>query len=272
MSRPRTSLPERRAEAAYAPAVPAPLSPSIELNERLTRLCTLAQGSPYVFSSPLVSQFRQAFHYHVPRFVYFGPYTSDQSLRLAIHAGFDSADLRGTLALLHFVERLALTAELGQGLDLSVFPLVNVTGLLTQKGQSLTDRSWTEPGVPEIDLLARDVRSRGYHGFVRIETIPGDDDALTVRLRGNFAEGLGEELLDSADLAPWSVRWTADAYGTVPADGPLALSDDLPFAPFELTLGLPAAWSPELHREATTLFLKKFIQRHLAYLAYGQHL
>ena len=272
MGRPRTSLPERRAEAAYAQAVPAPLSPSIELNERLTRLYTLAQGSPYVFSSPLVQQFRQAFHYHVPRFVYFGPHTSDQSLRLAIHAGFDSSDLRGTLALLHFVERLALTAELGQGLDLSVFPLVNVTGLLTQNGHSLSDRSWTEPGVPEIDLLARDVRSRGYHGFVRIETIPGDDDAITVRLRGNFAEGLGEELLDSADLAPWSVRWTADSFGTVPADGPLALSDDLPFAPFELTLGLPDAWSPELHREVTTLFLKKFIKRHLAYLAYGQHL
>jgi hypothetical protein len=272
MSSPRTSLISRRAEAAYAPAIHAPLSPSIEFNERLTRLYALAQGSPYVFSSPLVPLFRHAFHYHVPRFVYFGPHTSDHSLRLAIHAGFDSADLRGTLALLHFVERLALTAELGHGLDLSVFPLVDVNGLLGQTSQALAERSWTEPGVPEIDLLARDVRSRAYHGFIRIETTPGDDDAVTVRLRGQFAEGLGVELLDSADLAPWSVRWTADAFGTAPTDGPLALSDDLPYAPFELTLGLPAAWSAELHREAVTAILKKFIQRHLAYLAYGQHL
>ena len=56
--------------------------------------------------------------------------------------------------------------------------------------------------MPEIDLLARDVCSRAYHGFVRIETIPGDEEVITVRLRCNFAEGVGEELLDSADLAP----------------------------------------------------------------------
>ena len=272
MSSLRTSLITRRADATYTPAPLAPLSPSIEFNERLTRLYALAQGSPYVFASPLVPFYRQAFHYHIPRFVYFGPYTSDHSLRLAIHAGFDSADLRGTLALLHFVERLALTAELGHGLDLSVFPLVDITGLLTHNSQALADHSWTAPGVPELDLLARDVRSRAYHGFVRIETTPGDDDAITVRLRGNFAEGLGVELLDSADLSPWSVRWTAEPFGTVVADGPLVLSDDLPFAPFELTLWIPAAWSAELHREAVTAVLKKFIQRNLAYLAYGQHL
>jgi len=268
----RTSLLVRRATAAYTPAPVAPLSPSIEFNQRLTSLYALAHRSQYVFASPLGPFYREARHYHVPRFVYFGPHTSDESLRLAFHAGFDSADLRGTLALLHFVERLALTPDLGQGLNLSFFPLADVTGLLRGRSQNLAALSWAEPGAPELALLAGDARSRAYHGFVRIESTPADDDVITVRLRGRFTEALGVELLDSDDLAPWSVRWEGAPPAAQPTDGPLALSDDLPFAPFELTLGLPSAWSVELHREATTAILKKFIQRYRGFQAYAQHL
>ncbi len=268
----RTSLPVRRAAAAYSPAPVAPLSPSIEFNERLTSLYALAQRSQYIFASPLGPFYRQARHYHVPRFVYFGPHTSDESLRLAFHTGFDARDLRGTLALLHLVERLALTPDLGQGLNLSFFPLADVTGLLLHDTQDLAASSWIAPGVPELALLAADVRSRGYHGFVRIETTAADDDVITVRLRGHSADTLGVELLNSDDIAPWSVRWQADPVDQTPTDGPLSLSEDLPFQPFELTVGLPAAWSVELHREAATTLLKNFILRYRGFQAYAQHL
>ena len=68
----RTSPIARRVtEAAYAPVAPAPFSPSIEFNERLTSLYALAQRSRYVFASPLGPFYRDARHYHVPRFVYF---------------------------------------------------------------------------------------------------------------------------------------------------------------------------------------------------------
>jgi hypothetical protein len=50
------------------------------------------------------------------------------------------------------------------------------------------------------------------------------------------------------------------------------LNDDLPFPPFELTLGLPAAWSPEQHQSAATTILKRFIVRYRGLHAYGQHI
>ncbi len=261
-----------RFDAAYSPAAVAPLSPSIEFNDRLTSLYALAQRSRYVFASPLGPFYRKARHYHVPRFVYFGPHTSDESLRLAFHAGFDSADLRGTLALLHFVERLALTPDLGQGLNLSFFPLADITGLLRGESQQLAGHSWIDPKVSELELLAGDVRSRAYHGFVRIESTDSDDDVISIRLRGHSADALGLELLSSHDIAPWDVRWESGPVDTAPADGPLSLSDDLPFRPFELTIGLPSAWSVELHREAVTTILKNFIQRYRGFHAYAQHL
>jgi hypothetical protein len=262
----------RITEAAYAPAVVAPLSPSIEFNERLTSLYALAQRSRYVFASPLGPFYRDARHYHVPRFVYFGPHTSDESLRLAFHAGFASADLRGTLALLHFIERLALTPDLGQGLNLSFFPIADITGLLLNESQNLADRSWQSPASPELKLLSLDARSRGYHGFIRIESADTTDDVITIRLRGHSADALGLELLSSHDIAPWDVRWESDPIDTTPFDGPLSLSDDLPFQPFELALGIPSSWSVELHREVVTTILKNFIQRYRGFHAYAQHL
>jgi len=261
-----------RLDGTYKAAPVASLSPSIEFNERLTSVYALAHQSDYVFASPLGLFYQHARHAHVPRFVYFGPHTSDESLRLAFHAGFDARDLRGTLALLHLVERLALTPDLGQGLNLSFFPLADITGLLRNETRELAAASWIAPDAPELVLLAGDARSRGYHGFVRIETTTTDDDVITVRLRGHSADTLGVELLSSDDTAPWPVRWEAGSITDVPADGPISLSDDLPFQPFELTVGLPRAWSVEQYREAATTILKNFIVRYRGLHAYAQHL
>jgi len=255
---------------ALAPA--GPLSPSIEFNERLTALYALSHRSQYIFASPLGPFYRQARHYHLPRFVYFGPNTSDESLRLAFYAGFDAGDLRGTLALLHFVERLALDPRLALGLNLSFFPLANVTGLLHPGSEDLSDASWAHPPAPEIDLLAKDARGRGYYGFVRVEAAPADDDTVTVRLRGQAGETVGVEIVSSEDVEPWAVRWLPEPPENAVADGPLSLADDLPFQPFELTLRLPSAWTAEMHREATASILSRFLLRYRGFHAYGRHI
>jgi hypothetical protein len=256
----------------HALAPSAPLSPSLEFNERLTALYALSQHSRYVFASPLGPFYRRARHYHLPRFVHFGPHTSDESLRLAFYAGFDASNLRGTLILLHFVERLALTPDLGQGLNLSFFPVADVTGLLHDDTRDLASASWNHPESPELDLLAKDARGRGYHGFVRLETTTDDDDVIGIRLRGQPVGALGVEIISSEDVEPWPVRWEAEAVSAVITDGPLSLVDDLPVQPFELTLRLPAAWSFETQREAATSILRGIILRYRGFHAYGQHL
>jgi len=67
------------------------------------------------------------------------------------------------------------------------------------------------------------------------------------------------------------VRWESSSLAPV-TDGPLTVADDLAFQPFELTLRLPAAWSPELTREAAASILKRFVLRYRGFMAYGQHL
>jgi hypothetical protein len=137
----------------------------------------------------------------------------------------------------------------------------------------LAQADWRHSGASEIQLLGRDARSRGYHGFIRLESTSAD--IISVRLRGapeSEVEASGVELVSSEDFLPWQVRWEADALATEVQDGPLTLSDDLPFRAFELTINLPRNWTDELLREAVSSILRRFIIRHRAHQSYAQHL
>jgi hypothetical protein len=266
MSKPPSSRPATVARA-FAPT--GSLSLSAALGDQLATLYELAQRSDHVFGTPLGPFTHGAHSHYVPRFVYFGPHTSEESPRLAFLAGLDSRDLRSTLALLHLVEDLARAPDLGQSLHVAFYPLVDVLGHLRQaEGRDLSSQGWIASPVPEIDLLAKDSRLRAYHAFIRVESGPADD-AVALSLRTGGSSGLA--LFSSEDLAPYSVRWEIDT-GPAPTNGPLSLADDLPFRPLDLTLRVPGDWSPEFYREAVASILKRLIVRYRGYLAYGQHL
>jgi hypothetical protein len=270
----KTEISSRFTTVARARPVPPSFSWPAAFGEQVEALYGLIQRSDHVFGSPLGPLYYQNQRHHLPRFVYFGPQSSDESLRFAFLAGFDHRDLRGTLSLLHVIERLARAPDLGHSLNLSFFPLVDVLGLAgLATGRDLARDNWARTTAPEIALLEKDARVRGYHGFVRLETTSGDD-MVSVRLRTaarvkNPAPSV--ELIASEDLAPFVVRWESAAVGPA-GDGPLASADDLPFQPFELTLRLPGAWTPGLHREAAVSILTRFILRYRGLIAYGQNL
>lgn len=260
--------------ATVARALPpaSSLSLSAALGEQFTALYGLVQRSGHVFGSPLGPLFEQGHSHHLPRFVYFGPEASDASVRLAFLAGFDHRDLRGTLSLLHLVEGLALNPDVGQRLNLTVFPIVDLLGLAGfARDTRLAQENWTRTEVPELRLLEQDARLNGYHGYVRLETTT--EDIVVAQLRSsphveNPAPAV--DFVTSEDFEPYAVRWESEV-GEATA-GPLSVAADLSFQPFELTLRLPVTWAPELHREAVASILKKFIIRYRAFIAYGQHL
>src|SRR5471032_2989574 len=97
------STPSLFETAPRHPSPPSDLNLSTAFGEQLATLYALVHSSDCVFGSPLGPFYHQSRHHHVPRFVYFGPHTNEESVRLAFYAGFDRLDLRGTLALLHFV-------------------------------------------------------------------------------------------------------------------------------------------------------------------------
>ncbi len=266
-----SSSSSRPATVAHASASATSLSLSAALGEQLSALYTLAQRSDYVFGTPLGPFFQDGRHHYLPRFVYFGPHTSEESPRIAFLAGLDGRDLRPTLALLHLVEELALAPDIGQSLHLAFYPLVDVLGHLpAHAGRELGEQRWSAAAAPELDLLAKEARLRTYHAFVRIESVSADD-AITVRIGSTPGSLASAPYFSSEDTEPYPVRWEIES-GPPPAGGPLSLADDLPFRPIDLTLRIPANWSPEYYREAVASILKRFIVRYRGFLAYGQNL
>jgi hypothetical protein len=245
------------------------------LRSDLSALYALSQNSPYVFASPVGPILAAGRHAYLPRFVFFGPHACDDSWRLAFLAGFDHGDLRSSRALVALAARLASDSETGHALNLSFFPLVDFTGLVTgATGRHLAAAHWGEGAAPEIELLEKDARQRGYHGFVRIETAPGDEDLIVIRVRGPFASPQSPdlELITSDETRTFPVRFEAAASSAQPEDGPLSITDDLPFTPFELTLRIPETWSDEAYQHAAVTLLERFLRRYRAFQAYGQHL
>ncbi|MEO6003330.1 MAG: hypothetical protein ABIZ04_03155 [Opitutus sp.] len=242
--------------------------------EQLSRLYAVAQRSPFVFGSPLGPFTARSRPFHLPRFVYFGPRASDAAFRISFLAGFDHRDLRSTLALLRLVEGLARKPDLGEGLNLTFFPLLDVLGLAgIATIRRLESENWIQSTAPEIGLLEKDARVRAYHGFVRLEAATGED-LVSIRLRSpvpneNPAPEL--ELFSSEDVDPLAVRWehapAADAHA-----GPLGVADDLPVHPFELTVRIPAAWSVDQYAETTVSILKRFVLRYRGFMSYAQNL
>ena len=266
-----TPFSSRSGTVARASSPASSLSLSAALGDQLSTLYGLAQRSAYVFGSPLGPFAHAGQPHYLPRFVYFGPHTSEESPRLAFLAGLDSRDLRSTLSVLNLVEQLAVRPDLGQSLHLAFYPLVDVLGHLRQAGnRELAAQAWTTPSAPEIDLLAKDSRLRTYHAFIRVETGP-PDDVVTLRLRTTGGAAPSVALFSSEDTEPFAVRWEVEQ-GPVPAAGPLSLGGDLPFRPLDLTLRVPGDWRPEFYREAVASILKRFIVRYRGLLAYGQHL
>jgi hypothetical protein len=249
-------------------------APADSLRSDLSALYALSQTSPYVFASPVGPFLAGGKPTYLPRFVFFGPHACDESWRLSFLAGFDHRDLRASRALLALATRLASSSEAGHALNLSFFPLVDVAGLFSgAAGRSLATARWGRGAPPEIELLERDARQRVYHGFVRVETGPRDDELIALRVRGAFSEALTPdlELITSEETRSFPVRFEALAGGAA-ADGPLCIADDLPLQPFELTLRIPASWSDEAYQHAAVTLLERFLLRYRAFQAYGQHL
>jgi hypothetical protein len=243
-------------------------------SEQLSNLYALVHRSSHVFGSPVGPFASHEREFYVPRFVYFGPHASDVALRLSFLGGFSHRDLRPTLALLRLVESLARSPDLGEGLNLSFFPLVDVLGLAgLAPRRYLESENWIHSDAPEIKLLERDARIRGYHGFVRLESSVGEDVA-TVLLRSpqphdNSAPEL--ELFSSGDLDLLAVRWERAPAASL-HQGPLAIADDLPLQPFELTVRIPAAWPLDQFAEAAASILKRFVLRYRGFISYAQYL
>ncbi len=243
------------------------------ISSQISHLYELAGASDSIFGSPLGPVETAAGTRYLPHFVYFGPYSSLESLRLAVLTGFNSTELAASRALLALVHDLILQPDIGQGINVSFFPVVNVAGLLGGSGErDLLREHWGRSCQPEISLIRDYSKERSYQGFLRIGATSDKDASAVVRtILSTTAHPTNVELFSSSDFEPWQVSFETLPRATVPF-GPLTFSGDPSRTPFEVELSLPIGWSQAQSDRALSRVLKRLIVGYRGFQAYGLHL
>lgn len=253
------------------------LSPrALDFEDQISRLYASSAFSHNLFASPLGPLPVAGRERFLPRFVNITPQCHPESLRVAVHAGHRHEDYKSTAAVLHLASLFLAKPGIAEGLTITLLPLLDLAGLHGAAGErALLGESWQNSSVPELQAVSRDLRQRSYHLVVELLTdAPGNgDDLLTVSVAGLQHHDFGplaDELLSSADFAPFDVRFEIDQQ---PAKaGPMTLFDDLPYAPVILRLAFPANWSIELYSEAFVRIARTFIHRYRSHQSFGQHI
>ena len=241
-----------------------------ELKRLFDAFYELAQKADNLFASPTEAFSVGDRIYHLPRFLFFGPNQGSGSIRLALYAGWNGDDVRGSLALLSLIERLIQYPGEAAGYQLVFYPLVNPTGFqdhtpATRGGVRLETENWATSEAPEIGVLAKEFRLHRIDGWVSLHSTPAHD-RIQARVRG---------LPVNADFFPvergrFRIDWQTDSSPS--SEGPFALNGDLPFGSFQLRLDVPAAWPDGLHTQAVAKTVSAFLERYRAAIAYAANL
>jgi len=256
--------------------LPAKSARVLAYSDRISKLYAATAFTPYLFASPIGPISVADRELFIPRFINITPRSIDESIRVAIIAGHDHRDERSTEAVLHLIELLLASPDVGDGLNLSFIPLADVGGLNGRKHRSsLLDADWRHPASDEIAALARDARQRAYHLFVELVTAePGEgDDLVSATLLGVDKHDFGaysDEFLTSEDFHPFAVRFGVDH--SAPEAGPLGIAEDLPWSPLVLRIALPDNWHLALYREAVAVIARSLLTRYRTHQGYGQHI
>jgi hypothetical protein len=231
-----------------------------------------ASASDSVFGSPLGPIEGPNGRTFLPQFVYFGPDSSIDPVRIAVFGGLSKDDFKGSWSLIDWIKALLVHPDIGRGVSVSVFPIVNL--FTTQGGAetALQDGDWFGSRVPEIRLITENAKTRSYQGFIRVESSRDSVPNVVVRTAVNRrAQHSLAEVFASSDFEPWETRF--ETLGPKSKlYGPLSLSRELNTALFEVVLSLPASWSQSAWSSNLLPLLGRLVASYRSFFSYGGEL
>lgn len=267
-----------RAESA-AKAPPALERRAIE--RILAPLNTLAENSPHFLSKSL-GRFENAGRaYSLPRYIYLGPRSGGDTVRLGIFATIHGDEPEGALALNRFVSLLEQNREAAKGYALFMYPICNPTGFEdntrhARSGKDLNREFWKQSAEPEIRWLESEIWAHAFDGIL---TLHSDDTSAGLY---GFVSGavLSENLLEPAlrsaeKFLPRNRGKIIDGFAarrgiiTGAYPGVLKSLPGLRRPPFEITFETPQKTPLHLQVEAAAAALQTILieYRHLQAIA-----
>jgi hypothetical protein len=209
----------------------------------------------------------------LPQFVYFGPDSSIDPVRIGVFGGLSGEDLKGSWSLIEWIKTLLVHPDIGQGVSVSVFPAVNLSAIQAgAESAELQNSDWCGSRIPEIRLIAQNAKTRSYQGFIRVESSRKSVPKVVVRTAVNRRTHPSQaEIYASSDFEPWETRFETLGPKSKLA-GPLSLSRELNTALFEVVLSLPASWSQSSWNSNLLPLLGRLVASYRRFFSYGGEL
>jgi hypothetical protein len=232
-----------------------------------------ASASDSVFGSPLGPIEGPNGRTFLPQFVYFGPGSSVDPVRIGVFGGLSWEDLKGSWSLIDWIKTLLVHPDIGHGVSVSVFPIVNLDAIRAgAESVGLQGDDWFGSRTPEIRLIAQNAKIRSYQGFIRIESSRDSVPKVIVRTAVNRRTHRSQaEIYASSDFEPWETRFETLGPKSKLL-GPLSLERELNTGLFEVVLSLPAAWSQSSWNAKLLPLLGRLVASYRRFFSYGGEL
>ena len=250
----------------------------------LAPLRKLAATSEHLLATTCGDFIRDGEPYALPRFIFNGPRSGGDPIRLAIFAGIHGDEPAGVLALVRFLGDLADHPELATGYRLYAYPVANPTGFEdntrhSRSGKDLNREFWHASDEPEVYLLEQELWTHRFHGIVSLHS-----DDTSEGLYGFFhGPDLSKDLLEPALWAAErhlhrNTRPVIDGFrarrGLIDGgySGILSAPVEQQPVPFQLTFETPQLAPLHLQVEADVAALHSILTEYRTVMAIAQNI
>ncbi len=223
-------------------------------------------------------------HHPLPRFVFDGPRSGGDPIRLGLFTGIHGDEPQGPVALASFLIELAQQPELATGYQIFAYPLCNPAGYEKNSrwlptGRDLNREFWHDSPEAGVRYLEEELRARQFHGIISLHS----DDASPGSYGFTRGPDLSKDLLEPA-------LWAAERHlqrntnrvidgfqarrGLIEGGyaGILSAPADQRPAPFEIVFETPALAPLHLQGAATTAALRSILTEYRAVISRAQHI
>jgi len=266
------------------PVVSAPARPRRLLVDVLAPLDRLAAQS-----SNLIGKHDARFEvdgeaYDLPRYVFIGPKSGDDPIRLGLFAAIHGDEPASAYALAEFLSLLDSNPEVARGYCLFAYPICNPTGFEdhtrhSRRGRDLNREFWNNTREPEVQLLQSELVAHSLHGIISLHTDDTSDGVYGFVSGATLTKHLIEPALAAAEMVlPRNRSEVIDGFaarnGVIRKgyQGILSAPPKVRPRPFEIVLETPHAAPPFLQQKALVAALLSILGEYRNLVAYAPNL
>ena len=222
--------------------------------------------------------------YELPRYLFIGPKSGGDPIRLGLFAGIHGDEPEGVYGLLRFIHFLEEHPEVAAGYCLFVYPICNPSGFEAGtrnsiSGKDLNREFWRGSKEAEVRLLESELVAHALHGIVSLHSDDTSDGFYGFARGATLTKHLIEPALRAAEeFLPRNRAELIDGFrarnGIIRKgyEGILGAPPTIRPRPFEIVLEAPAQAPTYLKEAAFVAALRSVLISYREFMAYAPNL